>query len=410
MLSRANYVSKEEVRRCPRTSLKRPTLLAYWTLPISFATYVKPWRNAASTSSGATSRSERTSLTYVGAINDAGLDGEAFVRYGCTHDIAVPLALALALDSWGDGPTPIGQQWVEALGIGSTLATSRHPERTTAIGELATAVFPVVCDWVYQAPFTDIIALTPPSLTTRRAIAENPEPSDDLTADYRWIKDRLSADSLDTWGLSSLTREYKWLRGQSTSLNLPEAVLTENPATAEAVAMEIVDRNVLQGQPMSTLAPMTHQVQKQAKEFLYAERYSEAAALFEFMCAQGWMPETLCHNNRGFCLIPVDPRGGLRFLQRAASRGFSPFAVNTHNQMCCMLALDDPGALRDVAERYWCEHFEDGEAISATLWARKGDRWVLTHTPDARECIATLALDVAQREAWSDRGDCPQFG
>lgn len=234
---------------------------------------------------------------------------------------------------------------------------------------------------------------------------ENPEPSDDLTADYRWIKDRLSADSLDTWGLSSLTREYKWLRGQSTSLNLPEAVLTENPATAEAVAMEIVDRNVLQGQPMSTLAPMTHQVQKQAKEFLYAERYSEAAALFEFMCAQGWMPETLCHNNRGFCLIPVDPRGGLRFLQRAASRGFSPFAVNTHNQMCCMLALDDPGALRDVAERYWCEHFEDGEAISATLWARKGDRWVLTHTPDARECIATLALDVAQREAWSELND-----
>jgi len=351
---------------------------------------------------GANLPQRKNILTYVAQITDAGLDGEAFVRYGCTHDIAVPLSLALAIDVWQDGPSPIGKRWVDALGIGSTLATRRQPERITAIGELTAAAFHFVCDWVYHAPFADIVSLNAPSRTTQRAIAESHPPAEDLTADYRWIADRLSAGSLDSWGLPSLVREYKWLRGHGTTLSLPEGVRAETPTTPEAVAIELADRNVLQEQPMSTLAPMTHQVQNQAKAFLHARRHTEAAALFEFMCEQGWLPEALCYNNRGFCLTPVDPRRSLRFLQRAARMGFSDAAINTYNQMCCMMALDDPAGLLDTAERYWCDQFEHAP-VTAHLWIRSGPEWALTRTPDARDALATLALQIATREMRLDR-------
>lgn len=340
--------------------------------------------------------------TLVAAISDAGLDGEAFVRYGCTDDLAWPMAIALALDTLLVGPTANGQLWVESLEISTTLAASARHGDIGAIPEVANALIPTVRRWVHNAPFSDIVTLTPPSSEIQRVIFESPEVADELSEDYRWIADRLGGHDLDHWSASSLTHEYRWLRGADSHARLPAAVLEHRPFTPADVAQELADRHLLSGQFMTSSPPVVYQVEQQAKQFLHAGRFSDAATLFEFMGENKWMPQDLCFNDRGFCLLPKEPRRALRFLQRAATMGYRFKTVNTYNQMCCMLALDDVSGLRNAAEHYWLEEFEP-EPQGATLWARDGDRWVLKKTPDARECIAKLALEVAEREAWTDR-------
>jgi hypothetical protein len=153
---------------------------------------------------------------------------------------------------------------------------------------------------------------------------------------------------------------------------------------------------------MTTSPPVRFQVEQQAKDLLHSGRFSDAATLFEFMGNNKWIAEDVCFNNRGFCLLPKEPRRALRFLQRAASSGYAHRTVNVYNQMCCMQALDDLVELRNAAERYWLEEFEP-RPEGATIWTLDGDRWALKKTPDVRECLARLALEVAESQGWEDR-------
>jgi hypothetical protein len=343
-------------------------------------------------------------LTLVSAVTDAGIDGEAFVRYGCTLDIAVPLAVALALDAVIDELSPEGRRWIEALGVSSVIAAAGPAGARGAVGEVATALLPTLCRWVHFAPFSDVVTLTPPSPETRQLIAESPDaPDDDLSADYKWVADRLGGGDLATWAPTSLSREYRWRRGNQYP-NLPDAVLIDIAFSVESLAVELADRHLLAGQPMSPVPSVAYQVEKRAKEFLRSDRFSEAAALFEFMCEQKWLPEALCLNDRGFCLIPAEPRRALRFLERSASLGYAPLSVNIYNQMCCKLALGDGAGVVALAEYFWSEQFEE-QPMGASLWVREEDKWVLKKTPDSREFIADLAITVAQQEGWADRAE-----
>jgi hypothetical protein len=170
----------------------------------------------------------------------------------------------------------------------------------------------------------------------------------------------------------------------------------------EDFALQIADRNASRkGDPYD---PLAEQVTDKARSFLRDERYSDAAALFEFVGDHSKFKKSDCLNNRGFCWIPPDPKKAMYFLQQAASRGYQLKAVNTYNQMCCAVSLEDYPAFRAKSENYWAEEFED-ERISASLWIRDEGRWVIREVDDAREHIARLALLQAETEGWPTRVD-----
>ena len=342
-------------------------------------------------------------LTLASAVSDAGIDGEALVRYGCAYDVAVSLAIALAVDAI-HGPSPQGRQWSRALGIGTALALPCAPRANDiaqCFARLVSHVLPVLLRWVYNAPLSDIVTLSPPAPDVGRAIAEAPDPPDEVCDQYRWIADRLGGQPLTQWATKSITAEYRWRRGRKAA-NLPPAVLADIPVETEVLAVALADRHLLHGQPISSIPPVAHQVDERATTFLHARRYSDAAALFEFMGETKMLPEVQCLNNRGFCWIPQEPERALHFLQRAASSGYTPVSVNVYNQMCCMVELGDAPGVRALSERYWLEQFES-DPVSAKLWVRDGTESVLKKTADARELVAQLALENARREGWPDR-------
>jgi hypothetical protein len=349
---------------------------------------------------GEADRKQKQILALTAAVGDVGLDGEALVRFGFAQEIAVRLAVAMVLEATGDRSGRF-EEWSKALGIESALSREPQPKRdgTRSITFSSSAIQALI-RWVHHAPFADIVSWCPPSEAVQKRIAESSEPAKDVRDEYRWIVDRLSGRPASKWHKRSVELEFLWRRGRRPA-NLPDPALVEIPIATEEIAVEIADRALVN--PSTGASPaLLDQASTQAKRFLHAGRYTEAAALFEFMGEHSLLPKVQCLNNRGFCLIPCEPINALHFLQAAAHGGYSPVAVNVYNQMCCRVALRDSSAVRALSELYWSDQFEP-DASDATLWFRSGAEWVLKETPDARALIAQLALENAMAEGWPDR-------
>lgn len=342
-------------------------------------------------------------LKLTTAISAAGIDGEALVRYGLRFEAAVPLAIALAFET-SAGLSPQGRAWIDALGLNATLtipSTDTSKPRADDIARLLTTSLPAILKWVYNAPFTDIVTRTPPSIDVQQRILDSSDPPDEMCEQYRWIADRLGKQPPTRWTTQSLEAEYLWRRGQAAA-SLPDPLLIPIDVTTEAIAMELTDRRLLRDEPTNSIPPMHEHAHAQAEVFLRDHRYAEAAALFEFMGERKMLPQSDCLNNRGFCWIPSDPKRAMHYLQHAATAGYQPVAVNVYNQMCCSLALNDAPAIRAVSEHYWAEAFEEDTPL-AMLWSLTPSGWTLATATDPRERIALLALQNAQNEGWPDR-------
>jgi hypothetical protein len=339
-------------------------------------------------------------VTLVNAINDAGIDGEALLRYGMTFDTVVPVAVELAFDTT-NGPDAVHSEWFDALGI--TAVQQPHLNRKEFVAAtlaVFSKVLPQLVKWVYYAPFADIVNLSAPSTDVLRLAVENPAPEQEVCEQYRWIVDRLSGRPARQWQTSSLELEYQWRRGDEVA-NLPTAALADIDVETDAIAVQIADRKVSQ-KGAAESHPLAGQVKAKAKEFLRQRRYSDAAALFEFMGTTQNLPKAECLNDRGFCWIPEDPKRAMYFLEQAASKKYSPRSVNVYNQMCCKLILGELPSVRLIADYYWARDFENNP-VDATLWRRDGDQWRLAEATDAREFVAELALAAAQSEGWPER-------
>lgn len=329
-------------------------------------------------------------------VTEAGIDGEALVRYGLTYEAAFPFLVDLAIGYTTD---QMFDDWRETLQLQNRPDPSDKRAFGRAVGKAIGTALPSVLRWVRNAPFEEVVMMTPPSEDLWKHIAESPEPAEEMCNQYRWIVDRLSGQPLKDWSTPSLEAEFEWLRGRQPA-QIPAAALIDLDYRPEDFAMQIADRNA--SRKTDPHDPLTTHVDDKAKSFLREGRYSDAAALFEFMGDHANYRKADCLNNRGFCWIPPDPKRALYFLEQAASRGYSPPSVNVYNQMCCFLALGDHPAIRSLSENYWSEKFEK-DPVSATLWIHDGDTWILTNTKDAREELAKLALRQAEAEGWPDR-------
>jgi hypothetical protein len=269
-----------------------------------------------------------------------------------------------------------------------------------AINRAFSKLLPQLANWVYHAPFGDILNLRAPSAEALQGMAGSAPPQKEVCNQYRWIIDRLTDRPVARWITSSLEMEYQWRRGNEVA-NLPAEALGDIDIDTEAIAMEIADRQVSR-RGAAESDPLAAQVKEKAKDFLRQGRYSDGAALFEFIGDLSDLRKADCLNDRGFCWIPEDPKRALYFLQQASARKYSPPAVNVYNQMCCKMALGELAGARTIADYYWVRQYEE-RPVWATLWRRDGDGWRLEDTPDARECVAELALAVAESEGWPER-------
>lgn len=344
------------------------------------------------------SRNAKNILAMTAALTHSGIDGEALVRFGLTKELTIPFALELAT-SPSDESRLI--EWREALGLGPVYTDRTDAQAyAAAVTHAINKALPTLTRWAYHAPFHDIVSLVPPSAEVFKRIAEGPEPATDVCEQYRWIVDRLSGLVLRNWAQASLESEYDWRRGRRPA-NIPDSALIEINYTAEDLAVQIADNRL--EKRVNDWDPLIEQVNNKACAFLREQRYSDAAALFEFIGGHANLRASDCMNNRGFCWIPTEPERAMYYLERAASRGYQPAAVNVYNQMCCKVALKDYPGLRALSENYWSELFEP-RPVPAWLWVRDGDdSWSLQYTPDARELIAVLALERAETEGWPDR-------
>lgn len=339
-------------------------------------------------------------VTLVSAINDAGIDGEALLRYGMTFETIVPISVELAFDAT-NGVEAVHSEWFDVLGISAVQQPPlNRKDFVAAVNAAISKTIPQLLKWVYYAPFADIVNLSVPSVDVLRSAGENPPPQQVVCDQYRWIVDRLSGKSPRQWQTASLELEYQWRRGDEVA-SLPTAALVDIEVETDVIAIQIADRKVSR-KGAGESEPLGSQVKEKAKEFLRQRRYSDAAALFEFMGDYANLPKAGCLNDRGFCWIPEDPKRAMYFLEQAASKKYSPRSVNVYNQMCCKLILGELTGVRLIAEYYWAREFEN-HFVDATLWRRDGDQWRLEEATDAREFIAELALAAAESEGWPER-------
>ncbi|MBK0296893.1 hypothetical protein IAE22_33970, partial [Bacillus sp. S34] len=70
----------------------------------------------------------------------------------------------------------------------------------------------------------------------------------------------------------------------------------------------------VRGPELSNRVQLLFQLQEQAIDFLTEQRYTEAAALFEFYLKQT-PGDVLARNNLGFCLMPLRPEMALHHLE-----------------------------------------------------------------------------------------------
>jgi hypothetical protein len=339
-------------------------------------------------------------VTLVNAINDAGIDGEALLRYGMTFETIVPVGVELAFDTT-NGLEAVHSEWFDVLGISAVQQPQlNRKEFVAAVNTAISKVLPQLLKWVYYAPFADIVNLSVPSADVLRLAGENPPPQQEVCDQYRWIVDRLSGRPARQWQTASLELEYQWRRGDEVA-SLPTAALVDIEVETDAIAIQIADRKVSRKGTVES-EPLENQVKEKAKEFLRQRRYSDAAALFEFMGDYANLPKAECLNDRGFCWVPEDPKRAMYFLEQAAKKKYSPRSVNVCNQMCCKLILGELPSVRSIAEYYWARDFEN-DSVDATLWRRDGDQWRLEEATDAREFLAELALAAAESEGWPER-------
>ncbi|ORW49684.1 hypothetical protein [Mycobacterium parmense] len=336
----------------------------------------------------------------VSKVTDAGIDGEALVRFGLSEATAFALIVDVVLGNHVDGAKQ--REWRDALEIRPAPADTRDRKAITrALTRAVDDRLSVARRWIHHAPFNDILAMTPPSSDLAKQIAESPDPPSEVCVQYTWIAERLSGQPLKQWSTESLEAEYEWRRGRQPA-QIPSAALIELEHTTEDFALQIADRNV--SRKRDPYDPIAEHVTDKARSLLRDRRYSDAAALFEFVGDHSKLRKSNCLNNRGFCWIPPDPKKAMYYLQQAASRGYEDRSVNTYNQMCCAVSLGDYPEFRALSERYWAEEFEE-EKTPATLWVRDQGQWTLQEVPDAREQIARLALYQAEAEGWPTRVD-----
>jgi hypothetical protein len=352
--------------------------------------------------------SERDLLRY-------GLDPEGFVRYGLGRTLARVIAVWIMLVSrpessefrcdLADGGANL-LRWAELTDHVSDPAPDSDSEPELPLDELS-RLSRIVHRWVLNAPYEDLIEWSPPTGEELLRMAGPGEASAALCESYVWLSDRFLNDELAHWESASLVNEYKWLKSLVPN-PCPESLMRVVTHDVGEVSLQLAELHVFGGDDGER--KLLADIQRQSLDLLQQSRYLEAAMLFEFY-SRRHPGDPLSINNRGFCLIPLDPASAHRLLEEAKRRGYGACAINVYNQMLCLRRIAREGEALDLAEDYWQRSLEPGP-VSGVIWNHSSSKYEIIDATDVRKFIIALAAELCEAlglssrvDAWGDRLD-----
>ncbi|WIB34404.1 hypothetical protein [Curtobacterium sp. MCSS17_005] len=245
-------------------------------------------------------------------IEEHGVDAAALIRHGMAGLAWVPVISLLIINAdelaVEDSPIDI-DGWMRALlldalplpsgpGSDGLEATDADEDAMSTLIDRAMHLLPT---WVLDAPIQDVVTLTPPAPELLQQVTAGGPPSS-VTDAYRWLWERFGNDDMSKWSGDSLRLEFQW-REQDWQPPFPLDGLTVDREADAELHIQMAKRWV-RGPDLPDQLQLLFQLQDQAINFLTEQRYTEAAALFEFYLKQT-PGDVLARNNLGFCLMPL---------------------------------------------------------------------------------------------------------
>jgi len=216
-----------------------------------------------------------------------------------------------------------------------------------------------------------LLRMQPPPIPLFLALPTEPVPIDEVGM---WIWDRFTQTRYGEWSTSSLMQE--WRSARTGEFPLPQLVWSERRTDPEAIGSVWFSKS---SEPHVISLPerglSADQFVEAAIDHLSDGRIQEAADIFaglvELRPADG---DAL--NNLGFCLLPLDPSGGLEELERASLYPQGNVVLNLANRALALhLVGRDQDALQLAREVMGSEHRGVGRAV---MWKHDHDAGELT--------------------------------
>jgi hypothetical protein len=350
-------------------------------------------------------------------LSRRGLDGLALARYGMRREVAAPLLSALIVRLvFSDSIDPLDRnsgvdadRWCAVLDLAppaplepiEPIAPNRY-EREVSVQwfqEVFTPVTPQIYQWIANASLDELVNLTPPGPEAQAWLHAIEPPDSSLREKYRWAVDHFAKTYFREWSTTSLHFELRWLDGDILP-PCPNELMLDRKVSREEITQEIARRAVYNEKP-DPGESLVEEMSRHAGKLLRQGRFREAAAVFEFGVHQRPEDPEL-RNNLGFCLIPIEPREALDHLRAAANMGYSSTDTNTHDQMCCYVAIGRSRAALNVADLEAQKPGHVGK--QALLWRQASNRsWEIFETDHPFRSIARFAAEIARTEGWKDQ-------
>lgn len=342
-------------------------------------------------------------------IEEHGVDAAALIRHGMAGLAWVPVISLLIINADDttieDSPLDI-DGWMRALLLdtlpvpgSSSSGTGTEPTDANAMSTLIDRAVHLLPTWVLEAPIQDVVTLTPPAPELLQQVTSGGAASG-VTEAYRWLWERFGNDDLSKWADESLRLEFQW-REQDWQPPFPLDGLTVDRASDPELHVQMAKRWV-RGPDLPDQIQLLFQLQDQAIDFLTEQRYTEAAALFEFYLKQT-PGDVLARNNLGFCLMPLRPEMALHHLESIRLETADNPTMTLINVCTALALLGRHGEALERAEYHWQRGSAAAQFGGAYLWRLKDDAIDLVHAPDLRLSLAHLAHGLAQHLNLPDR-------
>lgn len=355
-------------------------------------------------------------------IEEAGVDATALLRLGMADTAWLPIFVLLIVTPESErvaSELPIDYDgWLKALSMPELpftdpeAAAEAIPEGDLEVGsaelidfvtsgpiaDFTRRVVAILPRWVLLAGIDDILLMEPPSVAAL-SVVDGGTASEQAVEEYRWLWERFGREGFDQWADSSLRLEFMW-REEQWSPPFPIDELVVDRSSDPSLHLELARRSVRGGTDDGELL-LRARLQQQALGFLQQQRFTEAAALFEFYLHQAPTDE-VARNNLGFCLMPHRPELALHHLQRVNLRASGMATLVVHNVCTALAVLGRDAEALDRAEYHW-QRERQPKTSTAYLWRENEDGLELFFANDSGVAFAELGLRLAERVEVADR-------
>lgn len=374
----------------------------------------------------------RRGVELARALDSQGIDPWKLIRAGHLDALALSIVLATAIpllaqaSVTSEGTRPptdarrvleihYPEDWWRALAPEGV--ASEFFQAHTVNSEDANRVFtriveqqPRVAAWLSHQTNDDLLRWTAP---TREELDRAVDVSWKSDRDARWIIERTTRTYLNSWSLSSLTREFEYVEGDLPS-RFPSEYLRAREVPERELLVAIARRTASANDRFASNVQVSALVGPALRELRAGRRYA-AAAIFD-ACRIAIPNDAEAHNNYGFCAIWDDPQRSLDALNRAATLGMAASPVNVANRMTVLASLGRATSALNVADAY-LDRVGEVARFPAFLWeiGSEASSAQLAVVDDAHAFVFELAAHIADcandadaatkwRQCISDRG------